>query len=350
MTRKKIIIALVLLISVHLLFRGTSIIGNETGATDSDIQDKRKDLKKKKEDLEVSKVKMIAVGDIMFHMPQIRASYLGDGKYDFNDSFKHVKKNISDADIAVGNFETAVSGGDKKFSGFPQFNSPKESLLALENTGFDVISTANNHCLDQGKNGIINTLKTADEYGLKTTGTYAEPQTEYLTQERNGVKLGFLSYAYGLNGLNSLLSEKELSYMINLIDEEKIKNDIEKLKADVDVVVVSIHWGEEYQRTPNNAQIDLGHKMVDWGANIVLGSHPHVMQKSEIIKKDGKDNFIVYSMGNFFSNQRQSTMKNAFAEDGLMIEFDIEKIIKDDETTIKKTEVLPAWNDEYSKK
>ena len=348
MNRKRIIIALILLISIPILYKNTNSILHENKILSTETQNSEKDLTKEKEDKEVSNIKMLAAGDIMFHMPQIRAAYLGDGKYDFTDSFKYVKKNISDADISIANFETVTAEGDKKYSGFPQFNCPKETLAALKNTGFDVISTANNHSLDQGKEGVINTLKNAKEYGLKTVGTYQDPQTEYLIQEKNGVKLGFLAYTYGLNGLNSLLTQKELSYMINLIDEDKIKTDIENLKEDVDVVVVSVHWGEEYQRTPNDSQINLGHKMVDWGANIVLGSHPHVLQKSEIIKKDGKDNFIIYSMGNFISNQRQSTMKNPFTEDGVMVEIDIEKNNKNNDTIIKNVEFLPTWVDKYN--
>lgn len=347
--RKKIIFMLILLLATPLLYKQTNAIFNENKILSEDIEENEKDLIVKKADKEVSNIKMLAAGDIMFHMPQIRASYLGDGKYDFTDNFKYVKKNISDADISIANFETVTATDDKKYSGFPQFNCPKETLDALKKTGFDVISTTNNHSLDQGKEGVTNTLKNAKEYGLKTVGTYEKPQTEYLIQEKNGVKVGFLAYTYGLNGLNSLLTKEELSYMINLIDEDKIETDIEKLKQDVDVVVVSVHWGEEYQRAPNDSQMNLAHKMVDWGANIVLGSHPHVLQKSEIIKKDGKDNFIIYSMGNFISNQRQSTMKNPFTEDGVMVEIDIEKNNKNNDTIIKNVEFLPTWVDKYNK-
>lgn len=345
MERKKIIFILILLILIPSLYKNTNNILNENKELYSDVKENKKQLVEK----DVSKVKLLAVGDVMFHMPQIRASYCGDGKYNFEDDFKYVKRSISNADISIANFETVTAKDDKKYSGFPQFNCPKETLLALKETGFDVISTANNHALDQGKEGVINTLKNAKEYGLKTVGTYETPQTEYLIQEKNGVKLGFLAYTYGLNGLDASLTKEELSYMINLIDENKIKTDIELLKEDVDIVVVSVHWGEEYKRIPNDTQTDLGHKMVDWGANIILGSHPHVLQKTEIIEKDGKDNFIIYSMGNFISNQRESTMKNSFTEDGVMVEIYIEKNNKDNDTKIKNIEFIPTWIDKYNK-
>ena len=124
--------------------------------------------------------------------------------------------------------------------------------------------------------------------------------------------------------------------MVNLIDEDKIKNDIEKAKnLDVDLIVVFIHWGYEYHREPSESQIQLGEKMVEWGANIILGSHPHVIQKSQIINKDGRDNFIIYSMGNFISNQRKETSGNTYTEDGIMINLELEKNFALEETVIK---------------
>lgn len=361
--KRKVFLVLFILILIPLLYKGITPLINGSKILYSNMSykgekdkgpeqkpPKKNVLDKKEEPIEpeIANLKILSVGDIMFHMPQVKAAYLGDGKYDFRDAFTSVKERISSADIAIANFETVTAGNDKRFSGFPQFNSPKETLFAIKDTGFDILSTANNHCLDGGRDGILNTLKSIEEYGLKSAGTYKDKNRELLIEEKNGVKLGFLSYTYGLNGLEFYLSEEELNNMINLIDEEKIKDDIEKIKKEVDVVVVSVHWGVEYQREPNDIQIDLGHKMVDWGANIVLGSHPHVLQKSEIIKKDGKDNFIIYSMGNFFSNQRKETMGNSFTEDGVMVEIDIEKDIANNETKIKNIEFLPTWIDKYN--
>lgn len=362
--RRRILLVLLLLILMPILYKGTSLLINGGKALYGNITNKEEqpqgaeektpktnNTNNKEEDPiepEIINIKLLSVGDIMFHMPQVKASYLGDGNYDFRDNFKYIKSHISGADIAIANFEAVTAGNDKKFSGFPQFNSPKETLFALKETGFDILSTANNHSLDGGKGGILNTLKFIEEYGLKSVGTYKDENKEFLIEEKDGVKLGFLSYTYGLNGLEFYLSEEELSYMINLIDEEKVKGDIEKIKEQVDMVVVSVHWGIEYQRRPNDIQIELGRKMVDWGANIVLGSHPHVLQKSEIIKKDGKDNFIIYSMGNFFSNQRKESMGNEFTEDGVMVEIDIEKDITNDKTVIKGVEFLPTWIYKYN--
>lgn len=358
--RRRIVFFIFLLILIPLLYKGGKFVVDASknlysNVTEKDTNDSSKKIPKKNNSNEeepiepvITNAKILSVGDIMFHMPQVKAAYLGDGKYDFTDNYEYVKSYISEADISIANFETVTAGNEKKFSGFPQFNSPKESLHALKTSGFDIISTANNHSLDQGKEGLINTLKYSKEYGLKTVGTYENPQSEYLIEEKNGIKIGFLAYTYGLNGLDFYLSEEELDFMINRINEEKIKADIGKIGEESDLVVVSVHWGDEYQKEPNEFQIDLGHKMVDWGANIVLGSHPHVLQKSEIIKKDGMDNFIIYSQGNFLSNQRKETMGNSFTEDGVMVGIDIEKDMTNDKTFIRNIEFIPTWIDKYN--
>lgn len=297
----------------------------------------------------ISNINLLAVGDIMFHMPQIKSAYIGEGSYDFNPMFNYVKKYIEAADIALGNYET-VSLPNRDYSGYPRFNSPKETLSALKEAGFDVISTANNHSLDQGREGIISTIDIIEELGMKSIGTSKEANTPILIQELEGIKLGLLSYTYGMNGLDSLLNQEELSYMINQIDEEKIEADIEQLKNEaVDLIVIFIHWGHEYHSEPSEEQIKLANKMVKWGGNIILGSHPHVIQKSEIIEYGGKDNFVIYSMGNFLSNQRLETMGNSFTEDGLMVSLDLEKDFTKNKTIIKNITFIPTWVHKYTK-
>lgn len=313
------------------------------------IDEELEEIPERPEEPKFSSIKLLAVGDIMFHSPQYRAAFNKEtNSYDFNPTFRYIKKYVEEANIALGNFETVTRGDGVSFSGFPRFNTPKESLLALKETGFDILSTANNHCIDQGKKGLINTIDNINEYKMKNIGTYKEPGDNILIEDVEGVKIGFLSYTYGLNGLDSLLKAEELAYMVNRIDEEKIKGDIEKLKSlDVDLITVFIHWGNEYQREPSAYQLELGSKMVEWGANIILGSHPHVIQKSQIINKDGKDNFIIYSMGNFLSNQRKETMNNPYTEDGVMINLEIEKNLNSSETIIKSVQYIPTWVHRY---
>lgn len=293
----------------------------------------------------ISNINLLAVGDIMFHSPQFRAAYDKDSNtYDFTPSFKYIKKYVQNADIAIANLETVIAGEEYGFHGFPRFNTPKEALLALKDTGFHILNTANNHALDRGKKGIINTIDYIEEYGMKNIGTYKDENYSILIEEVEGIKIAFLSYTYGLNGLDSLLTKEELSFMVNQIDEDKIQKDIENAKSqEVDLIVVYIHWGHEFHRNPWPTQIDLGEKMVDWGANIIFGSHPHVVQKSQIIEKDGKDNFIIYSLGNIISNQRNENMGISYAEDGVMVNLEIEKDFITEETKIKSINYIPTW-------
>lgn len=297
----------------------------------------------------VKTISILGVGDIMFHMPQIISAKLDDGTYDFNPPFQYVKKYIEEADIALANFETVTAGNDRGFSGFPRFNSPIETVAALKNVGFDILSTANNHSLDRGKNGIISTIENIDNNGLKNIGTYKENNRALLIEEVEGVKIGFLSYTFGMNGLDSLLTSDELQYMIDTIDEKVIEEDIESLKdAQVDLILAYIHWGNEYQGKPHIYQETLGKKMIEWGANIILGSHPHVIQRAEMIEHEGKNNYIIYSMGNFYSNQRYETMGNSYTEDGVMVKLIIEKDFSTNEVVIKDVLYIPTWIYRYT--
>ena len=254
------------------------------------------------EEPQIDKITILAVGDIMFHMPQVKGAKTND-TYDFSNSFKYVKKHIENSDLALANFETVVAGNHRGFSGFPRFNSPTETVKALKDAGFDVISTANNHSIDQGVDGIISTIDSINDYGLESIGTYKDQQRAGLIKEINNIRLGLLSYTYGLNGLESLLPSNK-SYMVNLIDEELIKNDINELDDKVDLTIVFIHWGNEYQKHPSSYQVELGDKMIEWGADIILGSHPHVIQEARIINYEDEDKYIIYSIGNFLSNQK----------------------------------------------
>ena len=292
---------------------------------------------------------LLAVGDIMFHMPQVKSAYNAEKKtYDFKDVFKYVEKHIKSADLSVANFETVTAGNEIGFSGFPRFNSPEETLEAIKYAGFDILTTANNHALDQGKDGLVNTIRAIKNEGMKNIGTYKEENNHILIEEINKIKIALLSYTYGLNGLEYTLTEEELSYMVNKIDEDSIKHDINKARdLEADVIVVFIHWGNEYQKEPSEYQMELGRKMAEWGADIILGSHPHVVQKSEFIDYNGRKSYILYSMGNFLSNQRKGNVDNKYTEDGIIVKIQLEKNFSKGETTIKDITYIPTWVRRY---
>lgn len=352
---KKKILCFILISLVLVLIISACRSGLVNNNTNNKVEDKLDDeITPIKEEIveeiaedKIEEISLLAVGDIMYHSPQVRAAYLGEGKYDFRPTFRYVKEYIEQADISLANYETVTAGKDIAYSGFPRFNSPKETIFALADTGFDIISTANNHSLDQGKKGILTTLDNMEEYGLKAIGTNRTNEENILIQDVKGIKIGFLSYTYGLNGLDSLLTKEELSYMINLIDEERMEKDIKRTKElGADLTVLFLHWGHEYHNLPSNYQIELGEKIIGWGGNIILGSHPHVIQKSEMIDNQ-EGNFIIYSMGNFLSNQSLETMGNSFTEDGVMVKINIEKNFTKDEITIKEVEYIPTWVYKY---
>ena len=247
MKKRFLYILLLLFILSIILFKGIAV--DYIGGLNNTLE--KVDIDEIDEDIIVepttTDISILAVGDIMFHMPQIKAASISEGEYDFSPMFKYVKEYIQDADLALGNYET-VTVNDRSYSGFPRFNSPIETIFALKETGFDILSTANNHSLDQGKIGIISTIETINSLGLKHVGTNSDKDTKPLIVEVEGIKIGILSYTFGLNGLDSLLTVEELSYMVNLIDEEKIQLEIQMLKdEDVDIFVSYIHWGHEYQ-------------------------------------------------------------------------------------------------------
>lgn len=292
---------------------------------------------------------ILAVGDIMFHSPQIRGAYdETTGTYNFKENFKHVKKYVDSADLALANLETTTAGEERGFQGYPNFNSPEEAIEALKDSGFDILATANNHTLDQGKDGLLKTIDTIKKYDLKNVGTYKGPGEHILIEKVNDIDIGILSYTYGCNGMEHTLTDEELKYMVNIIDEDKIKNDIHRIKEKgIDLVIMFIHWGNEYEMEPNEEQIELGEKMIEWGVDIVFGSHPHVIQKSEIIRSNGENKFIIYSLGNFLSNQRRESVNNKYTEDGVMINIEVEKDFSNNKTIIKNVEYIPTWVSKY---
>lgn len=264
----KKILAFILIILIGSL---TFITVNRSGTSNEEVQNANVSdyldvdgVEEEESPLEekTSTATILAAGDIMFHLPQIKSAYNKDtNSYDFTDVFKYVKPYINSSDISIANLETVTYGNEIGFSGFPRFNSPVETLYALKDAGFNILNTANNHALDRGLEGIINTINHINSYGMKNIGTYKEATEDILVEDINGIKIAFLSYSYGFNGLESLLTEEELSYMVSRIDEDKIKEDIERAKSlNSDAVVVFIHWGNEYEREPSQYQIDLRKK------------------------------------------------------------------------------------------
>ena len=261
-------------------------------------------------------IHMAATGDIMCHLTNVKNAYNSTTKdYDFSNVFKNIAKYTLNSDITVGNLETTFAGSSRGYTGYPTFNTPEILGKNLRDIGFDVICTANNHSMDKGYSGLESTLNFLDEYGLGHYGTArsAEEQDTILIKDVNGIKIAFLAYTYGTNGITV---PKDKSYCVNLIDKDLLKEHIELAKEqNVDVICVNMHWGAEYKLTPNSTQKDLADFLFKNGVDIILGSHPHVlepMEKRTITLEDGtiKDGFVIYSLGNFVSGQIYANTKS----------------------------------------
>lgn len=347
--RKKINVLIILIV-----FICTGCGSKGTQAVELTAKEQKNEEVQIQKEPDIRDIEVSSTGDIMFHSTQIKSGYNSKTKnYNFEESFSEIEEIMGGSDLAIANLETVTAGEKAKYTGYPTFNSPAEVLDGIKTMGIDVLATANNHCLDRGKKGIELTIDEINKRNLENVGTYKEDNREVLIKDVNGIKLGILAYTYGCNGMEAKLTKNELSKMVNIIDESKIKSDLEYLnKQNVDFSIVIIHWGVEYMRLPNESQTKLADKMMDWGADIILGSHPHVIQKSEMVNKSGDDKFIIYSQGNFISNQRTETLdgKNAkYTEDGVIVKLKLQKNMDTNKSIIKKVDYVPTWVYRYSK-
>lgn len=300
-------------------------------------------------------INIAATGDIMFHPSQLEGAYdSSTGTYDFTNSFKAVKNIFEDADLAIGNFEGTTGGNEVyDYQGYPLFNAPDEVLDAIKDAGFDILSTVNNHCLDTRKAGIIRTLEQIKNRNMDSIGTYdKKPEKRVLIKEVKGIKVAFMAYTEMVNGLDSLLSAVELDSMVNIIDEIKMKEDIAYAKSqNADVIIAYMHWGVEYARVQNQSQEAIADMLFTEGVDVIFGSHPHVIQPSKIMEYDGEKKFVIYSMGNFLSNQRIETLvpygmsesQTKYTEDGVIVNIEIEKNGETGEVSIKNIDYTPLW-------
>lgn len=292
---------------------------------------------------EIQTLDLLFVGDIMGHGPQIKSAYNAETKsYDYNPCFKYVKPIIEDADLAIGNLEVTLSD-QGTYTGYPMFRSPDALAYALKNAGFDMLVTSNNHSNDNGAYGVTHTLDVLDNLGFYHTGTFrnqGERDMLYpLIAYKNDFRLAFLNYTYDTNGMPTVAPT-----VVNEIDEATIKADIEmaeKLKPDA--IIVIMHWGAEYQLNESKGQYNLAKKMFEWGANLVIGAHPHVIQpikKIPYTNKNGEttEGLCVFSMGNFISNQQKYN-----TDGGLMVEIQLTKEKGSNKAKVGNCQYIPVW-------
>lgn len=266
------------------------------------------------------RVTLLFVGDLMQHDEQIKAARIAGG-YDYSDCFKHVKNEIQKADIAIGNLEVTMGG--RPYKGYPSFSAPDEFLYAIQEAGFDVLLTANNHCLDRGKKGLQRTVHLLDSLQIPFAGTYLndeERQRRYpLLVEKKGFRLVFLAYTYDTNGLRPVAPNK-----VNYIDKEQIKQDILTARQmQPDAIIACMHWGVEYRSLPETAEKEMADWLIKQGVDHVIGSHPHVLQPMEVRRDEStpEKHVVVYSLGNFISN-----MSKRKTDGGAMVKLELKKL------------------------
>ena len=295
--------------------------------------------------VQTDSVTVSAVGDIMAHETQIAAAFdAKTGRYEFGHVYSYVVDLLSRADITLGNFETTLPG--KSYSGYPCFGAPDAFARALKDAGFDLLNTANNHSCDKGKAGLVRTLDVLDTLGLLHIGTYRSEaehlKSRVLSVERNGIRLAFLSYAYGTNGI--LVPQ---GTVVSLIDRGRIADELRLAHAqNPDFVVVLMHFGTEYRFEPDTSQIALGDFLFNEGADVVLCGHPHVLERYEM--KDVLDRYgeaegrlVIYSLGNFISHQAKP-----LRDGGIIFDFTLNRSVSESGDTtrsIGNVHYDPVW-------
>jgi poly-gamma-glutamate synthesis protein (capsule biosynthesis protein) len=281
------------------------------------------------------------VGDLMCHSTQFNYAYVKEDSFDFNGVFTEVKEYLSSSDFTIGNLETVLGGKELGYSGYPFFNAPDDFLFALKEAGFDFLVTANNHALDQGEKSIRRTLNKLNDLGLKYTGTFLtkEDRDSYRINTINGIDVAVLAYSYGTNDVPIPKGKK---YIINIIDTNLIREDISKVKKySPDIILVYFHFGEEYKHEPDTYQKSIVQKTIEYGADIIIGSHPHVVQPVDYFKTINGNidtGFVAYSLGNFISNQRWR-----YTDAGVILTIEISKNVFADSVYLNNVNCLPTW-------
>lgn len=321
--KRKYVIFVVLIVLIFI--SGLYLLKKES-QNEPKQQEKTEEVQK--EETKTSKLSLIMVGDALLHGSVYRDAYK-NGVYNFDSQLEYIKPIVQNYDLAFYNQESILGGTELGLSDYPTFNSPWEFGDAMINSGFNLVSLANNHTMDRGEKAVLNSCEYwKSKEDVLAVGSYCSKEDSEAIQirEKNGIKYTLLAYTYGTNGI-SVPQGKE--YLVNLYSDEKVKNDIAKVRDKVDLLIVSMHWGTEYRTEPTEEQKREAEYLSSLGVDIIIGTHPHIIEPITYIN----DTLVIYSLGNFISAQSTNNDYNTMVE--LMTSVDIIKEEKDGQTTIK---------------
>ena len=323
--------------------RGISLSSSDP----SSVQKKSNSQEKNAETEQETSARIMANGDLLYHDIIYISAKKSDGTYDFHENFEYVKPWLKQADLVIGDFEGTVNK-DHYLAGYPLFNAPGEVMDAIKDAGYQVLDLAHNHILDSQIEGVVSTADAIEKAGMTPVGVYTHESRDkapLLIKEVNGIKVAILAYSYGFNGIEQSISQEDYNRYLSDLNEDKMKAEIERAEKEADITIIMPQMGVEYQIEPTEEQKKLYHKMIDWGADIIFGGHPHVVEPAETVEKDGDKKLIIYSMGNFISNQRIETMQDVenakWTERGVLMDVTIKK--KAGKTTIETAQAHPSW-------
>ncbi len=313
---------------------------------------------------------VISTGDIMVHSPQLNGAYnSATSEYDFTPYFKEISAYFKNADLSIGNLEVTFGGNEgRAYSGYPTFNTPDSLADAIKDAGFNLLLTSNNHCYDTGLSGLKRTAQVLKQKGIEFTGTReTEDAPTYIIKKVNNINIGIINYTYetspadpleGRKYLNGSLINTEANGLINSFNYNNIESfytDIgaklnEMKNSGAEYTVVYIHWGNEYKTTPNVHQKAIAQRLCNMGVNMIIGSHPHVIQPPELLTSEDSNHTAIclYSTGNAVSNQRQELMTSCptgHTEDGMLFEFTLKKTR--DGVFLNSIDLIPTWVNKY---
>jgi poly-gamma-glutamate capsule biosynthesis protein CapA/YwtB (metallophosphatase superfamily) len=282
-------------------------------------------------------ISLLFIGDIMGHDEQIWSAENRETHiYNYDDVFRFIKPVISEADISIANFEVTLAGAP--YTGYPRFSSPADLAVACKNAGIDYLVTANNHTADRGTKGITGTINRLDSLGIPHTGTFlnsaSRDSLSPLIINKNGVNIALLNYTFSTNGI-----KVPDPVIVNMLDKELITRDVNKAKTKkADFIILFLHWGTEYDTIPSRSQTDMAEYFQSIGVDMVIGSHPHVLQKmiSTNNAVSGNKDVVIYSLGNFVSNQRKPK-----TDGGSMVRVELTR--KDNKYVISNTGYYLVW-------